>query len=251
MDLALYTRVLWRFRVLVLLGFILACVLSFLSYARVSFAGGSPKISYRESETWASKTRLLITEPGFQIGKLSLASPYPSSTTASTSPVASPQSLASLAQSYVELGNSDAVQALLMRDHTVHGTMTVTPEYAGQNNSVTLPVVDVNGLGPTAADAAHTAQRGTAVFVAYFKQQQRLNGVPPKNRVELELLNKATPTAAQILVKRKKTLPIVVFVAVMTAALGLAFILENLRPRIRAVPEEPGDELRPRKQASA
>ena len=34
---------------------------------------------------------------------------------------------------------------------------------------------------------------------------------------------------------RKKTLAVVVFVALMVATVGLAFILENLRPRVRAV----------------
>lgn len=247
MDLALYTRVLWRFRVLVIGGFILACALAFFSYARLSFAGGSPKISYRQAQTWQSQTRLLITQPGFQVGKLS---PYSTSTTTST-PVATQGWLASLAESYMQLGNSDAVQAVLARDHTVHGTMKVAAETTGPNyNSSTLPVVDIDGSGPTGADAVHASQRGAAVFMKYITQQQISNGVTPRNRVRLQVLNEAA--AAQILVKRKKTLPIVIFVAVMTAAIGLAFILENLRPRIRVVPaEEAGEDQSVRKQVSA
>ncbi|MGH2935408.1 MAG: hypothetical protein ACRDL2_12975 [Gaiellaceae bacterium] len=251
MDLALYTRVLWRFRVLVVVGFVLACALAFLSYARVSFAGGSPKISYRQGETWESMTRLLITQPGFQLGRLSLGSLYPTSTSPvqSTAPVASPQWLASLALPYQELGNSDVVQATLTRDRTVHGSMTVAAEYAGQNGSGALPILDIRGLAASATDAVHTAQRGAAVFMTYFKRQQSANNVAPANRVQLEVLNNAT--APQILVKRKKTLPIVIFVAVMTAVLGLAFILENLRPRIHAVSAESGEELRVREQLGA
>lgn len=249
MDLALYTRVLWRFRVLVIGGFILACALAFFSYARLSFAGGSPKINYRQAQTWQSQTRLLITQPGFQVGKLSPGNPYANSTTPSA-PVASQGWLASLAESYMQLGNSDAVQAMLARDHTVHGSMTVAAETTGPSyNSSTLPVVDINGSGPTGADAVHASKRGAAVFMAYIKQQQISHGVTAKNRVRLQVLNEAT--AAQILVKRKKTLPIVIFVAVMTAAIGLAFILENLRPRIHAVPTEAGEDSLLRKQASA
>lgn len=249
MDLALYTRVLWRFRVLVIGGFVLACALAFLSYARVSFAGGSPKISYRQTETWQSKTRLLITQPGFQIGKLSSGSLYPTSTTPSTTPVASQQWLASLAQPLVQLGNSDAVQSLLARDRSVHGTMTVAPEYTGPDNTVILPVVDIDGIGPTGADAVRASQRGAAVFMTYFKRQQILNNVTSKNRVRLQVLNQAA--TAQVLLGRKKTLPIVIFVAVMTAAIGMAFILENLRPRIHAVATEDEEEPRLRQQASA
>jgi hypothetical protein len=251
MDLALYTRVLWRFRVLVILGFVLACALAFLSYARVSFAGGSPKISYRQGEAWESTTRLLITQPGFQVGRLSVGSPYPTSTTPapSSTPVASLQWLASLAGPYQLLGNSDAVRSMLARDRTVHGTMSVGAENGGQNSTGAVPVLDVIGFGPTAVDAIHTAQRGAAVFIAYFTQQQKLNNVATANRVRLEVLNKAR--APQIVVKRKKTLPIVIFVAVMTDVLGLAFILENLRPRIRAVSAESGEELRVREQLGA
>ena len=47
MDLRLYSRVIWRFRIVVGLGLLLACALSFLSYAKLSFKGGSPKIGYR------------------------------------------------------------------------------------------------------------------------------------------------------------------------------------------------------------
>lgn len=251
MDLALYTRVLWRFRVLVVLGFVLACALAFLSYARVSLAGGSPKISYRHGETWESTTRLLITQPGFQIGRLSVGSPYPTTTTATpnSTPVASLQWLASLGGPYAELGNSDAVRAILARDRTVHGTMTVVPESTGGNNSSPVPVLDVDGFAPTESGALYTAQRGAAVFMAYLTQQQKLNGVAPANRVRLEVLNNAR--LPLLVVKRKKTLPIVIFVAVMTAALGLAFILENLRPRIRVVPAEAGEELRVREQLGA
>ena len=36
---------------------------------------------------------------------------------------------------------------------------------------------------------------------------------------------------------RKKTLPIVVFLTVLTGTVGLVFVLENLRSRVRPVPD--------------
>lgn len=244
MDLSLYTRVLWRFRWLVLGGFVLACVLAFFSYARVGLSG----ISYRQADTWQSTTRLLITQSGFQIGKLSSANSTTSPDGSST-PVASPQYLGSLGPSYAELGNGDAVLAMFKRGSTAQEKMTVTPVY--DSHGYAQPVLDVNGLGPSAADAARASRRGAAVFIAYVQQQQNVNGVASNNRVQLEVLNQATPAMAQILAGRKKTTPIVIFAAVMIAAIGLAFILENLRPRVRAVPAEAGEEPRFRKQASA
>ena len=45
------------------------------------------------------------------------------------------------------------------------------------------------------------------------------------------------PRNAEIFQPRSKTMPIVIFLAVMFATVGLAFLLENLRPRAR--PGEP------------
>jgi hypothetical protein len=247
MDLALYTRVLSRFRVLVVGGVVLACLLAFFSYAKVSMVHGSLKLGYRQAETWQSTTRLLITQPGFQIGKLSLGNPDPTATT--TNPIVSPGYLASLAPSYEQIGNSDAVRAMFKRDDKGRATMTVAAEYGGSNNTEPTGVLDVNGLGTTPADAGRASQRGTAVLIDYVRQEQCLNGVAAANRVQLEVLNKAAQ--AVVLVGRKKTLPIVIFVAVMTAAIGLAFMLENLRPRVRAVPADTDEEPRLRSRISA
>jgi hypothetical protein len=60
------------------------------------------------------------------------------------------------------------------------------------------------------------------------------------------------PQDAVLVVGRKKTLPITVFLAVLIATLGLAFILENLRPRLRSVSlAEPQADPRTRDRQSA
>jgi hypothetical protein len=53
-------------------------------------------------------------------------------------------------------------------------------------------------------------------------------------------MNRATP--ALLVQGHKKTLPMLVFVTVIIATLGLVFVLENLRPEVRAVPSEAGRE---------
>ena len=68
MDLRLFSRVLWRFRFLVAGGLVLACVLSFLSFASISFAGGSPKLTYRQTERWKATAVLFVTQKGFPYG---------------------------------------------------------------------------------------------------------------------------------------------------------------------------------------
>ena len=47
------------------------------------------------------------------------------------------------------------------------------------------------------------------------------------------------PGLPKMLKGRSKTMPIVVFMGVMSVIIGLAFALENARPRARAVAEAP------------
>jgi len=72
MSLELDMRVLWRFRVLVLAGLLLAILLAGMAMFKVDFGGGAPKLTYRQSETWQSTARLLITQDGFPEGRTTL-----------------------------------------------------------------------------------------------------------------------------------------------------------------------------------
>jgi hypothetical protein len=69
-------------------------------------------------------------------------------------------------------------------------------------------------------------------------RQQAQADIPDKQRVVLQVFSAARN--ATVVSGRKKTLPIVIFLSVLLATIGLAFVLENLRPRLReveAVPE--------------
>ena len=57
--------------------------------------------------------------------------------------------------------------------------------------------------------------------------------IPTDQRIDLQSVQRATRPV--VVEPRKKILAIVVFLAVIAATVGLAFILENLRPRVRAV----------------
>ena len=65
MDFQLYGRVIWRFRLLVVVGFLVASAFAVLSVARVSSDG----VSYRQQELWSSTTRLGVTQVGFPWGR--------------------------------------------------------------------------------------------------------------------------------------------------------------------------------------
>jgi len=236
-DLNLYFRVLWRFRVVVAVGIFLAIALSFMSFARVSLAHGSPSVSYRQQPTFQAATRLLVTQEGFPWGRSVLpittgTTPQtPGSSTPSGLQFADPNRFATLALLYAQLLNGNAIQDRIRKSIPVGDFLTAEPVMNAQTNSV-LPFVDVIGVAHTAAEAARTSRIGADLFRSYIAQQQTSAAIRPNERVLLPVVS----TKATLLAGRKKTLPIVAFLTVMIATIGLAFILENMRPRVRGVP---------------
>ncbi len=65
MNLVLLGYVAWKHRLVLLVGFGLACLLAFVAVYRV----GSNGISYRQQEQWVSHETLLVTQPGFPVGR--------------------------------------------------------------------------------------------------------------------------------------------------------------------------------------
>ena len=224
MDFALYGRVLRRFLPLVCAGVILAVSLSFLSLARVTSQG----VFYRKPVVWQSQAVLLLSAPGFPYGRTLL----PAGGTSNSAP---PQyvSLASLTDLYSQFANSDDVKQLMRKEGapktwSIIGTPAV-PTIPGAD----LPVIALSGRANSASGAVSAVDYGRRALVEYVERQQRAGKIPTNQRINLQIVQRATrPVVVQ---PRKKTLAVVVFVAVVAATLGLAFILENLRPRVHAV----------------
>jgi len=236
LDLRLYFRVIWRFRLIVAAGLVLGLFLALLSYTRVSFAGGKPSISYRQSETWRSTTQLFITQGGFPWGRTVL--PYkrtntPSGTQFVPSDFADPNRLSTLSYYYAQFANSDEVQQLVAsRTRGIRGFVTAQ-SVLDPSTRFSLPFVDIQGLARTPQEATTLANAGATAFIDYMTRRQAAAGIPSSQRVELSVTNRAN--GARLLVGRKKTTPVVIFLTLMLAAIGLAFILENLRPRVQLV----------------
>lgn len=235
MDLRLYFRVLWRFRAIVGIGLLLACALAFFSYARVSFAGGSPKIAYRQAETWRASSLVFLTQKGFPYGYTVLPLTTPSGTTSSSTAVpqyASPGTFTQLAQYYAFFTQSDAFQAMLRARVQVNGFVQAQT-VLDPAHQFPLPYITIFGYAGSPNAAVALANAGSQVFASYLVRQQTANGIPPAKRVVAETISRAR--SATISTGRKKTTPIVVFLTVLLAAIGLAFVLENLRPRIHEI----------------
>ena len=126
MDFQLYARVLWRFKLLFVLGLLLAVALATLSVVRVSGDG----LTYRQNELWSSTTRLGVTQKGFPTGRLLAQDPSldPQKQAQRLGiPIADPNRLNSLTLLYAELATSDPVLRQMRRDGPIRGQILATP----------------------------------------------------------------------------------------------------------------------------
>jgi hypothetical protein len=241
-DLALYGRVLRRFWPLVATGVILASALAILSLVRVTSHG----LVYRKPMVWQSQALLLLTEPGFPWGRTVIPAP----STGGSGNSVPPQSVnvSGLTDLYSQFANSDDVRRL-MRDEGAPATWSITAAPAVPTiQGAALPVIALAGRANSANGAVSAVEYGRRALVEYVKRQQQAAKIPTDQRITLQTVQGATSPV--VVEPRKKTLAVVVFLAVVVATLGLAFILENLRPRVRAVaPAAPlldhGDSVEP------
>jgi hypothetical protein len=220
MDLQLYFRLIWRFRLLMAIGLLLAICFSVLSFARIEFTGGIPSLAYRSGETWSSTSTLLITRHGFPIGRSVNVEP------------ADAAQLAGLAPLYASLVTTDAVHRPPAKSS--HEVITAWPVTSPVDNSYVLPLVRIKGTAPAPHRAVEVTQQATAALQNYILQRQRSNGIAASQRVILNQVGQAESNV-QLEAGRSKTLPIVIFLTVLTAFFGVSLILENLRPRVALV----------------
>jgi hypothetical protein len=233
MDLRLYARVLWRFKFIVVLGFVFALALAAFSVVRVSSTG----VTYRESRLWASRMRLLVTQTGFPEGRLYAQTPTkPGETDLTTGnqaaklgiPIVDPGRFNTLAIIYADLLTSDPVRQLMRRDGPIDGQVIATPMKDDQSG-ILLPFIDVASIAPSATGAMSLGVRSANALNSYLRDEQKANNVPVSDRVVVRTIN--APKGASVFQPRSKTMPVVIFLVLMFATVGLAFLLENLRPR--------------------
>ena len=248
MDLALYGRVLRRFWPLVVTGVILAAGLAALSLVRVTSHG----VSYRKPVVWQSQASLLLNAPGFPWGRTVI----PAAGTGNSAP---PQyvNLSGLTDLYSQFANSDDVRRLMLHEGAPKTSSITAAPVAPTIPGASLPIIALSGRAKSANEAISAVEYGRRALVEYVERQQQAAKIPTDQRIHLQIVQRAT--APVVVEPRKKTLAVIVFVAVMAATVGLAFILENLRPRVRPVaPAAPAfradvdeDEERERKKHTA
>ena len=245
MDLNLYFRVLWRFKVIVAAGLLLALVLAFLSFANVKLDGLPPSVSHRQAEQWESLATIGVASGSFEPG--SVLTPEtrglleaPQGDETASGPAGSdnldPAEFASFGRlmevtvQAMALATSDPVKRIMEKGGPIDGALADLPVNAGDSQ---VPFITFSAIAATRRrPGAERAPRGGVQ--RFFSDRQAAAEIPRNERVVIETAN--APQSAVLLEGRKKTRPIIVFLTVMTAVLGLCFVLENVRPRVREVP---------------
>ena len=214
MDLPLYLRVLSRHRTVLIAGFVVAVLLATLSYYRVDTSGIVPKLTPRKAEVWQSQANVFLTQQGFPAG--------------SQRKFTDAARFTGLASLYAQLAQSDQVRARIEKTGgRLDGAFEAIPVVDNTSGPSPLPLVALFGKAGTRAEARTTLERGLAGFIGYVKSSQEAAGIPAKQRIELSILN--APSQAILIEPRKKTLPVVVFLAILMASIAVVFILENSR----------------------
>ena len=226
MDLRLFARVLWRFRLLAVTGFIAALLLAMLSYATIGLDGGVPTLRGPE-KAWESDATLFVTEGGAPWGRSTLESGIAGENEAAFS---DPSRFIGLAALYARLADSDEVRRILLRDGPVDGEYGALPVKTSDGTTF-LPLIAVLGYSDTPAGAVTLANRVAKAFQTYLMEEQKANKIPARERVELPFLNRATK--ATVFDAPSPAKPVFIFLLVFGLTVAIAFVLENVRPRRR------------------
>jgi len=215
-NLQIYTRVLWRFRYLMVAGLVLAVVIAIVSYATSA------------SALYQAEARLFVTAPGFPIGT---AQQKVVDTGGTPTAIGDPSRLTDVASLYAELASSDTVRRAALAGSGLTGKITAQVESTPVETLV--PVVDVQAAVHSYQGSITLAERAARAFQQWVTRQEVAAKIPSSQRVLVQLI--AKPDKPTVLVPKKKTLPIALFLIVLIVFIAAAFVLENLRPEPRTL----------------
>jgi hypothetical protein len=241
MNLERHLRVLWRRRVLVACGFVLACILAFLTAFSVSADG--PK--RRGSEVWSSSSQILVTQQGFPWGRVTLPdsskvvggqATTPDTTRGDKIRYADPTRFVNLALLYSVISHSDDVRSRLRGHPSPDQIQTTLLDPTNSGNSY-LPIIQLTTKASTAAEALSLNMQTYDGLRGLLTAEQDSNGIKGTNRVLLSELNR--PSAPVIVEGRSLTSAMLAFLMVIIATIAFAHIAEAVSmARVRrATPE--------------
>lgn len=240
MNLARHVAVLLKHRFLAAGGICLAGVLAFLAAYQV------PSLERRGSETWSSASNILVTQPGFPEGRVTL--PDQAATPGATLPptgsddvpsgnsqrFADPQRLASLALLYADIAASEQVRKRV--PGAGPGQIQAGAVDATGNGTTFLPIIGVETQAASPEEARRLNVETFAAFEQLLRSRQKANDIPLTERIRLTVLD--PPSRATLVAGRSLTPSMLAFVLCCLATLALIHILEGLS--LRRYPDHAG-----------
>jgi|1186.fasta_scaffold115617_2 hypothetical protein len=236
MNLSRHATVLWRFRRVTAAGIVLGIVLAILASYRVTSHG----LQSRGTATWSAVSSILVTQPGFPEGRVTLPEAQldqglttdgqpaveKNSTPSEQLQFADPGRLAALGDLYSKFLTSDDVLSRVP-EHPTSASVLASPFASAQGGQV-LPVVQLTTMGPSAAVAQRVNLHVYKGLLDFLDERAKANNIPRAGRVELKLLSAPEVTLVSGV---KPTMSVLALMLVLLATLAVTHLLELLRTR--------------------
>jgi hypothetical protein len=259
MNLARHATVLWRYRTVTAAGIGFAIIFAILASYQVRSSGLTP----RSSESWSATSSILVTQPGFPEGRVTLPQQEVGDgvTAAGQEAVpeaskpkdqlefADPARLASLGDLYAKFLTSDEVLSRV--PERPKPAQVMASPFASSTGSVLLPVVELKTLATTGALARRININTFEALRGYLDERQTANKIATARRVDLKLLVKPKVVLESGV---KPTASVLAFFLVLLGTLAFTHLLEALRTRrqraaLEAIvsfePDDPRDDDEP------
>jgi hypothetical protein len=241
MNLSRHASVLWRFRRVTAAGVILGIALAVFASYSISSKGLTP----RGSETWSAVSQILVTQPGFPEGRVTLPEKQiDDALTAAGAPAvqenadpkdqvefADPARLGYLGDVYAKFITSDAVLSRVPERDRPLPAQVQASSFASAQGGALLPVVQLTTMG-LSADAAN--QSNHSVYNAlreFLEERQKANDIGSDGRIELQMLVSPDVT---LMSGRKPTASVLILMLVLLGTVAVTHLLEALRNRREA-----------------
>lgn len=226
MDIRHHLRILWRWRAVLALGLVVGTVMAVLVTFDVSPSG----VEWRSQATFSSTSRTIVTQRGFPLGRAALPIPSPTEVPSpdrnSTPRFAPSERLTELAVVYSYIAKSDQVKRLirpLPLDQQINVASVSHPATGDP-----LPLMEIATTATTSGGARALNRAVVDSLRQYLQRHGKANGVPPNERVTLEVLN--SPQPGVLVGGRTPTLSVVLWFLVLAVTLVVVYVLENLYP---------------------
>jgi hypothetical protein len=233
-----YVRALRRFWWLLLLGTAIAFFAAIASVYRLDFSSIPPDVQKRAHVTYTASARLLVTSSDAPFFRRTVYTRVTNPDGSPGEPVfaTGPPDLGALisnANLYPLLIESDEVQKLRQEMHgVIPGSVTAHAIYAvASPNRFELsqvPVIEVFAFSSSYSAAVDLAQSTVDAFTEYVEREQDQADLESEERILIrELKRPASAAASQ---ESSRTLPLMLFVAILAAFVALAVVLNRIYP---------------------